>query len=69
MTQEEKRLEAARTHEAHWRRWGPYLSERQWGTVREDYSSNGAACYSQKMKLTSKDYLEIVTIQLMSKMA
>ena len=43
MTQEEKRLEAARTHEAHWRRWGPYLSERQWGTVREDYSSNGAA--------------------------
>src|SRR5207249_3813193 len=26
-----------------WRRWGPYLSERQWGTVREDYSSNGAA--------------------------
>ena len=43
MTQEEKRLEAARTHEAHWRRWGPYLSERQWGTVREDYSSNGTA--------------------------
>ena len=24
-----------------WRRWGPYLSERQWGTVREDYSTNG----------------------------
>ena len=43
MTQEEKRLEAARTHEAHWRRWGPYLSERQWGTVREDYSSTGTA--------------------------
>ncbi len=43
MTQEEKRLEAARTYEAHWRRWGPYLSERQWGTVREDYSLNGAA--------------------------
>src|ERR1700746_3139888 len=28
---------------AHWKRWGPYLSERQWGTVREDYSPNGAA--------------------------
>jgi len=26
-----------------WRRWGTYLSERQWGTVREDYSSNGDA--------------------------
>ena len=26
-----------------WRRWGPYLSERQWGTVREDYSDNGDA--------------------------
>ena len=28
---------------AHWRRWGPYLSEREWGTVREDYSPDGAA--------------------------
>jgi hypothetical protein len=27
----------------HWRRWGPYLSERQWGTVREDYSEYGTA--------------------------
>jgi len=26
-----------------WRKWGPYLSERQWGTVREDYSDNGTA--------------------------
>ena len=29
--------------EQHWRRWGPYLSERAWGTVREDYSANGTA--------------------------
>jgi len=43
MTSEEKRLEEARTHQAHWKRWGPYLSDRQWGTVREDYSSNGDA--------------------------
>ncbi|BAS59623.1 hypothetical protein NIES2135_08470 [Leptolyngbya boryana NIES-2135] len=42
-TQEELRLEAARTHKAHWRRWGSYLSDRQWGTVREDYSSSGTA--------------------------
>src|SRR5688500_12812031 len=30
-------------HNAPWRRWGPYLSERQWGTVREDYSAHGTA--------------------------
>ena len=43
MTAEERRLEEARTRKAHWRRWGPYLSERQWGTVREDYSPYGTA--------------------------
>jgi len=40
---EEERLEAARAGTAPWRRWGPYLSERQWGTVREDYSAAGDA--------------------------
>jgi len=40
---EEKRLAEARERTDHWRRWGPYLSERQWGTVREDYSPDGAA--------------------------
>ncbi len=39
-TEEEKRLDAARIQNAPWRNWGPYLSERQWGTVREDYSEN-----------------------------
>ncbi len=43
MTAEEKRLAADRQREAYWRRWGPYLSERQWGTVREDYSPHGTA--------------------------
>ncbi len=38
-----KRLEAAREWDAPWRQWGPYLSERQWGTVREDYSQDGDA--------------------------
>src|SRR5712692_9455870 len=42
-TQEEQRLEEARERKAHWKRWGPYLSERQWGTVREDYSASGTA--------------------------
>src|SRR5713226_6862269 len=43
MTQEAMRLQQAQERTAHWRRWGPYLSERQWGTVREDYSSYGTA--------------------------
>ncbi|HWT03745.1 MAG TPA: hypothetical protein VN256_26080 [Pyrinomonadaceae bacterium] len=40
---EERRLEESRTRAAHWKRWGPYLSERAWGTVREDYSRYGSA--------------------------
>jgi hypothetical protein len=43
MTKEEQRLEESRQRSDHWKRWGPYLSERQWGTVREDYSASGAA--------------------------
>lgn len=43
MTAEEGRLEANRSRTAYWMRWGPYLSERQWGTVREDYSPDGSA--------------------------
>ena len=43
MTNEELRLEETRQKRAHWKRWGPYLSERAWGTVREDYSPNGNA--------------------------
>ncbi|HSE38354.1 MAG TPA: glucosidase, partial [Blastocatellia bacterium] len=43
MTNEEIRLEQSRQRRAHWKRWGPYLSERAWGTVREDYSPNGTA--------------------------
>ena len=43
MTEEEKRLAEAEARTAHWRRWGPYLSDRQWGTVREDYSAHGTA--------------------------
>jgi hypothetical protein len=40
---ESQRLRRAREGSAPWRRWGPYLSERQWGTVREDYSNGGDA--------------------------
>jgi Glycosyl hydrolase family 63 C-terminal domain len=42
-TAEELRLEEARVDGVPWRQWGPYLSERQWGTVREDYSADGNA--------------------------
>jgi hypothetical protein len=43
LTAEEQRLEESRQRTKHWKRWGPYVSERAWGTVREDYSPNGAA--------------------------
>ena len=43
MKAEERRLEEARAKEVPWLKWGPYLSERQWGTVREDYSESGDA--------------------------
>ena len=42
-TAEEIRLEQSRERKVHWKRWGPYLSERAWGTVREDYSPYGTA--------------------------
>jgi hypothetical protein len=42
-TQEGRRLVETQQGKAPWRKWGPYLSERQWGTVREDYSANGDA--------------------------
>jgi hypothetical protein len=43
MTPEEIRLDETRDRKYNWKKWGPYLSERQWGTVREDYSPNGTA--------------------------
>ena len=43
MNAEQKRLDEARQNQKNWKNWGPYLSERAWGTVREDYSSTGAA--------------------------
>src|SRR6201998_816547 len=43
MNAEEKRLEESRSRKSHWKRWGPYLSERQWGTVREDHGEYGTA--------------------------
>ena len=42
-TEEQRRLEQSKLREKHWKRWGPYLSERAWGTVREDYSPHGTA--------------------------
>jgi hypothetical protein len=43
MIEEQARLIESEERRAYWRRWGPYLSERQWGTVREDYSPHGTA--------------------------
>ena len=41
MNNEEKRIQEKNERRKHWLKWGPYLSERQWGTVREDYSADG----------------------------
>ncbi len=43
MNPEQKRLQEAHSAQVPWQKWGPYLSERQWGTVREDYSDSGDA--------------------------
>ena len=43
MTREEERLLESEQRKVHWKRWGPYLSEREWGNVREDYSADGTA--------------------------
>ena len=43
MKAEEKRLTESNARAHHWKRWGPYVSERAWGTVREDYSADGSA--------------------------
>jgi hypothetical protein len=43
MNHEQHRLKAANTGQENWHQWGPYLAERQWGTVREDYSPGGTA--------------------------
>src|SRR3974390_3480619 len=48
--EEQKRLNIPREQGVPWKKWGPYLSERQWGTVREDYSADGNAwdCFSHE---------------------
>jgi hypothetical protein len=43
MNAEQSRLEETRTRKAAWKKWGPYLSERQWGSEREEYSETGNA--------------------------
>ena len=43
LSKERRRLQETREQEVPWKKWGPYLSERQWGTVREDYSHDGNA--------------------------
>jgi len=54
---EEYRLDQSDRYETHWKRWGPYVSERQWGTVREDYSANGDAWNSFPFEMaTSRAY-------------
>src|SRR5271157_6362380 len=54
---ENRRVEELRSGKKNWRHWGPYLSERQWGTVREDYSPDGTAWdYSSHDHARSRAY-------------
>lgn len=59
MNAEEKRLQQ---HE--WKKWGPYLSERQWGTVREDYSEHGNAWEYFRMIMHAQEYTVGVKMEL-----
>jgi hypothetical protein len=43
LSAEQRRLDESKGRQSHWKRWGPYVSERAWGTVREDYSKDGTA--------------------------
>lgn len=43
LSEEEKRLKEDRERVKYWKKWGPYVAERQWATVREDYSADGDA--------------------------
>ena len=43
ITDEQRRLNEDAAKLVSWKKWGPYLSERQWGTLREDYSADGNA--------------------------
>jgi len=53
---EQTRLNDAREAQILWKKWGPYLSERQWGTVREDYSGDGNALLPAAHCLRSQAY-------------
>ncbi len=56
-TNEQRRLNDTREKGIPWKKWGPYLSERQWGTVREDYSQDGNAwCYFSHDQARSRAY-------------
>lgn len=58
MNAEKKRLQENYAHGRNWHVWGPYLSERQWGTVREDYSSNGDAWDTSHMTLQGAEHTD-----------
>ena len=49
-TAEQRRLASDKSGREPWRKWGPYLADRQWGTVREDYSAGGDAWDCSKVK-------------------
>ncbi len=55
ITAEHNRLIEYRKRKLNWKKWGPYLSERSWGTVREDYSEDGQSGVTGLKMLGLKD--------------
>jgi len=62
-TTEQRRLNEAREKGIPWKKWGPYLSERQWGTVREDYSRDASAVIPcSTIGVLAIDFLAIIPL-------
>ncbi len=66
MNAERERLAAAKEGKAPWRRFGPYLAERQWGTVREDYSRDGSAWDYFPFEMAASRAIKEVITQLIA---
>jgi hypothetical protein len=67
---EQQRLNDARQEKVPWKKWGPYLSERQWGTVREDYSEGGDAWnFFTHDHARSRAHRNVATVALANKLA
>ncbi|KAI7931387.1 hypothetical protein M9X92_000218 [Pyricularia oryzae] len=63
LTEEEKRLKEDRQRKKYWKKWGSYVAERQWATVREDYSPDGDAWSHRDADVSGHDQISPTTMQ------